>query len=203
MDLAYADRKERWRFDITLNIFGEGRIPNTMPNPEDYRFDVERSPAYATLHAQVTRVMGAWEVYLGGENLTSTLQQQQIIAADDPFGPYFDASLIWGPTNKAMIYGGLRFTIATEEPTNPEPMKKLLAISLIAALDHGNGAQDKKIENIEIRTSTVCDMCEKTIEENMIYEQGREVRGCGPCAPIPSTWNTTLVRPTPKPFALQ
>jgi hypothetical protein len=82
----------------------------------------ERSPAYATLHAQVTHMMGAWEFYLGGENLTSTLQQDQIIAADDPFGPYFDASLIWGPTNRAMVYAGLRFTLAkntTSDPSEP------------------------------------------------------------------------------------
>ena len=121
VDLAYADRKERWRFDISLNIFGEGRIPGTQRNPEDLRMP-ERSPAYATLHAQVTHMMGAWEFYLGGENLTSTLQQDQIIAADDPFGPYFDASLIWGPTNRAMAYAGLRFTLAkntTNDPSEP------------------------------------------------------------------------------------
>ncbi|MBK9762149.1 MAG: TonB-dependent receptor [Flavobacteriales bacterium] len=110
IDLAWGDRKERWRTDVTLNLFGQGRVPNTMPNPEEFRM-TSRSPAYTTLHAQITRVLGAWEVYLGAENLTSTLQQQQIIAPEDPFGPYFDASLIWGPTNKAMIYGGLRFTI--------------------------------------------------------------------------------------------
>jgi hypothetical protein len=110
VSLAYTDKKELWRADVSLNLFGEGRIPNTSSNPEAYRF-AQRSPSYATLHAQVTRVLGAWEIYLGGENLTSTIQQQQIIAAEDPFGPYFDASLIWGPTNKAMIYGGFRFTL--------------------------------------------------------------------------------------------
>jgi outer membrane cobalamin receptor len=121
VDLAYADRKERWRFDITLNIFGEGRIPGTQQNPEELRMP-ERSPAYATLHAQITHMRGAWEFYVGGENLTSTLQQDQVIAADDPFGPYFDASLIWGPTNRAMVYAGLRFTLAkntTNDPSEP------------------------------------------------------------------------------------
>ncbi|MEZ4738810.1 MAG: TonB-dependent receptor [Flavobacteriales bacterium] len=120
VDLSYEDRKERWRADISLNMFGEGRVPGTASNPDAYRF-IERSPAYATLHAQITRIIGAWELYLGGENLTSTLQQQQIIAPEDPFGPYFDASLIWGPTNKAMIYGGLRFTLPRKknEPNNP------------------------------------------------------------------------------------
>lgn len=116
ISLAYADRQERWRADVTLSIFGEGRAPDTSSNPERYRFRAT-TPAHAVLHAQVTRVLGQWEVYLGGENLTSTLQQQQIIAADDPFGPYFDASMIWGPTNKAMVYAGVRFDLARKTAT--------------------------------------------------------------------------------------
>ncbi|MCB0764874.1 MAG: TonB-dependent receptor, partial [Flavobacteriales bacterium] len=120
IDIAYADEQEHWRFDISLNMFGEGRVPDTSTNPAPYR-SIDRSPAYATVHAQVTRVIGRWEFYLGGENLTSTLQTDQIIAANDPFGPYFDASLIWGPTNKAMIYGGFRFTLPKKkiEPSDP------------------------------------------------------------------------------------
>lgn len=118
LSLAYADIKERWRFDITMQLFGESRIPATATNPLGDRFP-ERAPAYSTLHAQVTRLIGAWELYLGAENITSTLQQQQIIAADDPFGPYFDASLIWGPTNKAMLYGGLRYTIKRKPNNRP------------------------------------------------------------------------------------
>ncbi len=118
IDLAYADRKERWRFDVSLNIFGEGRIPDTHANPEPYRMR-DRSPAYSTLHAQITHIVGPWEFYVGGENLTSTMQQRQIIAPEDPFGPYFDASLIWGPTNLAMAYGGLRYSIQRKPDTTP------------------------------------------------------------------------------------
>ncbi|MCB0787300.1 MAG: TonB-dependent receptor, partial [Flavobacteriales bacterium] len=118
IDLAYASRDDVWRFDVALNLFGDARIPDTGTNPEDLRFP-ERSPGYATLHAQLTRTVGAWEFYLGGENLTGTLQTRQIIAPDDPFGPYFDASLIWGPTNRAMVYGGLRFTLNKPTPTTP------------------------------------------------------------------------------------
>lgn len=109
-DLAYNSRNEKWRFDIVLNGFGTARLPDTSPNPEPYRLP-GRSPAYATLNAQFTHVVQAWEFYLGAENLTSTIQSRQIIAPEDPFGPYFDASLIWGPTNMRMIYGGLRFTL--------------------------------------------------------------------------------------------
>jgi outer membrane receptor for ferrienterochelin and colicin len=118
IDLAYTDRKDRWRMDISLNLFGEGRVPGTISNPVEYRL-VQRSPSYATLHAQLSRKLGPWEVYLGGENLTSTLQRQQIISANDPFGPYFDASLIWGPTNKAMFYAGFRFAIDRKKTATP------------------------------------------------------------------------------------
>ncbi|MCB9182922.1 MAG: TonB-dependent receptor [Flavobacteriales bacterium] len=121
IDLAFTSPDEHWRFDINLNLFGEGRIPDTRPNPtEELRFP-ERSPSFGTLHAQITWLLGPWELYMGGENLTSTLQQRQVIDPDDPYGVYFDASLIWGPTNKAMLYGGLRYTLQhrTKPATNP------------------------------------------------------------------------------------
>lgn len=119
LDLGYISKDERWRFDITLNGFGTARLPITASNPEEYRLG-ERSPAYATLNAQITRVMGAWEIYLGGENLTGTLQNRQILDPGDPFGPYFDASMIWGPTNTQMAYFGLRFTLK-EKPKTRTP----------------------------------------------------------------------------------
>lgn len=117
VDLAWASPNERWRADVSVNLFSRSRIPWTTANPEPYRFP-RRSPAYATLHAQVTFIWRAWEFYLGGENLTSAGQTRQIIAPEDPYGPYFDASLIWGPTVGAMIYGGLRYTLRpTKNPS--------------------------------------------------------------------------------------
>jgi len=121
LDLGYISRNEKWRFDITLNGFGSARLPETAANPEQYRMP-ERSPAYATLNAQLTRVAGAWEFYLGGENLTGTIQSRQIIAPQDPFGPYFDTSLIWGPTTMQMAYFGLRYTLKHKpNPTTSQP----------------------------------------------------------------------------------
>ena len=117
LDLGYTSKGEKWRFDITLNGFGSARLPGTEGNPEEFRLP-NQSPAYATLNAQVTRVMGAWEFYLGGENLTGAIQQRQILSANDPFGPYFDASLIWGPTNMQMAYFGLRYTLKGKANTN-------------------------------------------------------------------------------------
>lgn len=117
VDLAWESPNERWRADASVNLFSSSRIPWTTANPEPYRFP-RRAPAYATLHAQVTFIWRAWEFYLGGENLTSAGQTRQIIAPEDPYGPYFDASLIWGPTVGAMIYGGLRYTLrSTKNPS--------------------------------------------------------------------------------------
>jgi hypothetical protein len=50
-------------------------------------------------------------IYAGGENLSNFRQANPIIAADQPFGPNFDASLIWGPVYGRMIYAGMRFKI--------------------------------------------------------------------------------------------
>ena len=50
---------------------------------------------------------------------------------------------------------------------------KTLILSLLMMSATFLQAQDKKkVAELDIRTSSVCDMCEKTIEENMIYEKG-------------------------------
>ena len=110
VDLAYESRNDHWRFDVFTNLFGTARLPSTLGNPQEYTLPA-RSPAYATLNAQITCVLGPLEIYLGGENLTSSIQTRQILAPENPFGSYFDASLIWGPTQGAMIYGGFRHNL--------------------------------------------------------------------------------------------
>lgn len=50
-------------------------------------------------------------------------------------------------------------------------MRTAIALILCLTWMHST-AQDKKLEHLDIRTSTVCDMCETTIEENLIYERG-------------------------------
>ena len=66
------------------------------------------------MNAQVSRVVGKKhpvELYLGGENLTNFFQRDVIVAGADPFGPFFDASLVWGPVAGHMIYAGLRWKL--------------------------------------------------------------------------------------------
>ena len=108
--LSYATNLKKWQFDLTGQFNGPGRIPSTDGNPEEYRRS-ETSPAYTIINAQVSRYFKKWNVYLGGENLTGYKQKDPIIAADQPFSEYFDASLIWGPLSGVNIYAGIRFTL--------------------------------------------------------------------------------------------
>jgi outer membrane receptor for ferrienterochelin and colicins len=51
------------------------------------------------------------EFYVGGENILNTTQKNPILASDDPFGDYFDTTLIYAPVLGAMYYGGIRYNI--------------------------------------------------------------------------------------------
>ncbi len=108
--LSYATNLNKWQFDFTTQFNGTSRIPGTESNPPDYQRS-NSSPAYTNINAQVTKYFKKWNIYLGGENLTNYKQKDPIIAADQPFGKYFDSSMIWGPVSGVNIYAGLRFTL--------------------------------------------------------------------------------------------
>ncbi|MCU7693477.1 TonB-dependent receptor domain-containing protein [Haoranjiania flava] len=102
-----------WAFDYTINYIGRKRIPSTLANPQQYRMEAY-SPDYFMMHAQVSKTFGknnSFELYLGAENLGNFIQDKSIIAPNEPFGQYFDASMIWGPVNERMFYGGFRYKI--------------------------------------------------------------------------------------------
>jgi outer membrane receptor protein involved in Fe transport len=101
----------QWYFDYTLNWQGRKRIPFTGSNPEVYRLH-NFSPDFFLMNAQVSKAWGErFEVYAGAENLGDYRQPDPIVAAGDPFGPYFDSSLIWGPVSGRMGYVGLRYRL--------------------------------------------------------------------------------------------
>jgi outer membrane receptor for ferrienterochelin and colicin len=100
----------RWQFDFTTQLNGDSRLPETDQLPEKYQ-KAESSPVYTILNAQITRNFRTWSVYLGGENLTNYKQKDPIIAAGDPYGEYFDSSLVWGPLMGIKVYAGIRFSI--------------------------------------------------------------------------------------------
>jgi hypothetical protein len=110
-NLAYE--LKRWKFDYTVTFNGVKRIPYTGDNPSYYQL-AQTSPSYFLMNAQVTKTFGnkfPIDVYLGSENITNYYQHNAIIAADQPFSPYFDASLIWGPISGRSYYMGARLKI--------------------------------------------------------------------------------------------
>ena len=118
-NIAYetADTQEnnhsQWKFDVTFNWLGEQRLPTTATNPLPYRLS-DYAPSFATLNAQITRVFSkTFEVYVGGENITNYKQANGILAADAPFGAYFDSTMQYAPAFGQMYYAGLRIKLRT------------------------------------------------------------------------------------------
>jgi outer membrane receptor for ferrienterochelin and colicin len=106
-----SDVGGQWKFDATYNWLGEQRYSSTTSNPNEYQLP-EYTPTLATLNLQVTKAFSSkFEVYLGGENVTNVRQVNPILAADDPFGAYFDTTFVYGPIFGSMYYAGLRFKI--------------------------------------------------------------------------------------------
>jgi hypothetical protein len=110
VNFAYATRFDIWKFDLTAKWFGRNRIPNTSTNPDGFRMP-SYSSSYYVVNAQITKAFKKFEIYSGVENLFNFVQHNQIIDAANPFGPYFDASLIWGPIMGRVVYAGFRFSV--------------------------------------------------------------------------------------------
>lgn len=100
-----------WKFDSTYNWIGEQRLPSTNQNPQAYQLP-SHSSSFSTLNAQVTKVFSEqFEVYVGGENMTNTRQNNPIVASNDPFGANFDSTFVYAPILGSMYYAGLRFKL--------------------------------------------------------------------------------------------
>ncbi len=110
LNLAY-ETAGLWKFDATLNWQGTKRIPSTETNPVSYQREIQ-SPNFFVVNAQVSKMFAnKLDIYCGVENLLNYKQDDPIISVENPFGEYFDSSLIWGPVFGRNIYAGLRYTI--------------------------------------------------------------------------------------------
>ena len=114
------EKGQQWKFDFTYNWLGEQRLPNTASNPTAYRLE-EYAPSFAVMNMQVTRTFSSvFEMYVGGENIGNFKQTNGIIQNENPFGTYFDSSMIYGPTFGSMYYVGLRFKIKNKKDAHEE-----------------------------------------------------------------------------------
>jgi len=110
INLAYESRNY-WMFDATLNWQGQKRLPSTAANPLEYQRE-DHSPDFFLLNAQITKSWNQkFDVYIGVNNLLNYKQEHPIVASDEAFSEYFDASMVWGPIYGRNIYLGLRYRI--------------------------------------------------------------------------------------------
>lgn len=98
----------KWQFDATLQLNGGGRMPDPYTTADGKPSWDSRYKGYEQVSAQVTRFFRHWSIYAGGENITTRRQKHPIIAADDPWGTNFDATMVWGPMHGAIYYIGIR-----------------------------------------------------------------------------------------------
>lgn len=106
LNTSYSTAGRKWSFDATLQWFGTSRIPSTSQVGSS-----DRSPDYFQVLSQVTKRFKHIDLYAGVENLLDYRQSDPILGGDDPFGPGFDAALVWGPVRGRIVYSGIRFKI--------------------------------------------------------------------------------------------
>jgi hypothetical protein len=81
-----------------------------MLSPVEYQLP-SHSTGYFLLQGQITKKFRKFETYAGCENILNYTQKNPIIAASDPFGTNFDASMVYAPIDGRVIYIGLRLSI--------------------------------------------------------------------------------------------
>lgn len=111
LTVGWSPNMGLWQLDATWVLNGPGRMPAPYEKADGTLSWPERYKAFPQLNAQVTRNFRHWAIYVGGENLTGFRQHNPIIGASDPWGPDFDATMIYGPLHGAMVYVGFRYNI--------------------------------------------------------------------------------------------
>ncbi|WP_066224490.1 TonB-dependent receptor [Formosa haliotis] len=111
--LGYKPLSNKFRIDLNFHWYGEQRLPNTQSNPIEFQRP-DFSETYMLVNTQFTYNLNKFELYAGCENIFDFRQEQPIISWQDPFGPYFDTSSVWGPTRGRELYIGMRFKIPSK-----------------------------------------------------------------------------------------
>lgn len=89
-----------------------GRVLGPMTLPEFDGFP-DRSPSFSEHHVQATYAPGnGMELYAAVKNVLGFVQQNAIIAPDDPFGPDFDPGRVYGPLQGRRLLVGARWAVS-------------------------------------------------------------------------------------------
>lgn len=109
--LYYESFSRKWKANLTLNLVGPKRLPALHLHDSTSK-EILQSPSYQTVNFQITRSLKNTEIYIGAENMFDFKQLTHLTGSDDPYGPYFDVSNIWGPMDGRRIYIGFRFKLS-------------------------------------------------------------------------------------------
>ena len=107
---SFQPLSKKYHFDANIHWFGQQRLPNTEQNPIAFQRPDFAKP-YTVVNAQFTYNLKRLELYAGCENIFNFRQNRAILSWENPFGPYFDTSSVWGPTRGREFYLGFRYRI--------------------------------------------------------------------------------------------
>ena len=108
--ISFKPLSKKFNIDVNVHWFDKQRLPSTSSNPIAFQRP-DYSQAFTLYNAQFTYNLKSIELYIGCENIFNFRQLQPILSWQNPFGPYFDTSSVWGPTRGREIYCGVRFKI--------------------------------------------------------------------------------------------
>ncbi|MBO4665361.1 MAG: TonB-dependent receptor, partial [Paludibacteraceae bacterium] len=115
---SYQTPLKKWQFDVTAQFNGISRMPDGFTAYGDFLGGYGTPKPftwYPQLMAQITKYFRTCSLYVGAENMTNFRQDSPIIAADQPYGPNFDASMVCAPTMGWKVYLGFRYDLDKKE----------------------------------------------------------------------------------------
>lgn len=101
---------KNFKADINAHFFGRKRLPDTQQNPIAYQRP-NYSKQFGIFNGQLSYDKNQWNIYAGCENIFDYTQKDPIIANNDPFGPYFDTSVIWAPIRGREFFIGIKYRL--------------------------------------------------------------------------------------------
>ncbi len=108
--VADFENRRKWHLNNTFQVNSPRRIPITNANPEQFRRP-GYSPWFVVWNAQIRKAWKGWEWYIGGENLLGAGDRNPVVSAANPYLPWFDAALAWGPVMGANFYAGVKLSL--------------------------------------------------------------------------------------------
>lgn len=109
-NLSYTSKNKKWEANVTGILNGKMRM-NMLSLTYGPQIVDKQTPMYIMVNTQLTYIHKKWDFYIGGENIGNYRIKSVIVESHNPFGSYFDATMVWGPITGFTIYGGFRYKL--------------------------------------------------------------------------------------------